>query len=96
MQESKAIKSEHTVLLPYTQGVCGFFTPCTLEIRFEFEEYDDEVSLRVVELTGIDPSGRKYDMIYMIEDGDGEGLDKTIMTCILGNKSNWDNESRWW
>lgn len=97
MQESKIIRPEHTLLVPYAVGVFGKMRSMILAVRFDVGQYEDgSRSLKVIALTGTEECGKVYDMMYLVDDGDGEGLDNDLMVGLIGNEEFWDKEHLWW
>ena len=97
MRESNVIIPTYSILLPYVEGIAGLMTELILQVNFEAEERDGEiVSIRVTTLTGTNKEGRIFDMIHLVEDGDGNGIDNNTITVIVGNRAQWDKPTLWW
>lgn len=86
----------YNLLLPMTMSVCGMTFSTHMEATFELSKYQGEDAIQVLSLSGVDWTGEVQDYLYLIEEGDGEGVDTHIIQCIMGNQDNWNNTTKWW
>lgn len=90
------VKEVGTVLLPYAKGVCGKLHPITLEVTFDYAEYDDGLEVYLKSLTATYLSGRIEDWSYLLEDEEGSVDSIDIYMAVLDNKDAWNKGQPWW
>ena len=87
------------MILPVATVICGRAHESIYTAIFSYQEDNQgNGSIDIESLTSEDSLGNVYDILYLINEGTGsiDGLDTTIVTTILYNSANWDNNEPWW
>jgi len=86
----------HTIRMPYSSLVFGRNFEIPLECVFGYSgDLKSTHAIEIKSITSKGDNGLNYDMMYLVEEDEGE-LTKHIITCILNNHKNWDTGEDWW